>query len=129
MPDQPHQSRWLLRVADQAAVAVLVVIALLAIGGWWISHGGWQRKLIEIDRAEPRTARFEVDVNVADWPELMQLPGVGPTLAKRIVQSRKTDGPFATCDDLRRIHGIGPKVLAQIRPYLRPIAGETAAGK
>jgi competence protein ComEA len=111
----------LLRRADQVAVAALVVVALAAMGGWWIAQGGWGGRLIEIDRAEPLTARFQVDINTADWPELVQLPGIGPTLAKRIVQSRKTEGPFADQDDLRRVRGIGPKTLEQIRPYLRPM--------
>ena len=121
MADPKHHPRWLLRRADQVAVAALVVVALAATAGWWFSHGGWRGRLIEIDRAEPRTARFEVDINAADWPELMQLPGVGPTLAHRIVESRQAAGPFVDHDDLRRVRGIGPKTLEQIRPYLRPM--------
>ena len=72
------------------------------MAGWWASHGGWGAGMIEIDRAEPLTARFEVDINTADWPELVQLPGIGPTLAHRIVDSRQTAGPFVEPNDLRR---------------------------
>jgi competence protein ComEA len=128
MTDTSNHPHWLLRRADQAAVAILVVAALAATAGWWLLHGGWQGRLIEIDRAEPLVARFEVDINAADWPELMQLPGVGPMLARRIVESRRTDGPFADHDDLSRVHGIGPKTLERIRPYLRPMpkSGDTA---
>ncbi|MBI2826885.1 MAG: helix-hairpin-helix domain-containing protein [Planctomycetia bacterium] len=68
-----------------------------------------------------RTARFEVDINEADWPELAQLPGVGETLARRIVESRQTDGPFADHEELRRIRGIGPRTLERIKPFLRPM--------
>jgi competence protein ComEA len=121
MSDPSRHPHWLLRRADQTAVAALVVVALLAMGGWWIVHGGWGGQLIEIDRAEPLTASFQVDINTAELPELMQLPGVGPKLAKRIVESRKTAGPFAGHDDLRRVRGIGPERLKQIRPYLRVI--------
>ena len=110
-------------------MAALVAVALAAMVGWWIAHGGWRGRLIEIDRAEPLTARFEVDINAADWPELMQLPGIGETLAHRIVDSRKTAGPFADHDDLRRVRGIGPKTLEQIRPYLRPMPGHNVASK
>ena len=73
------------------------------MGGWWIARGGPGGRLIEIDEAQPLTARFQVDINKADWPELIQLPGIGPTLAKRIVDSRRTAGPFADQDDLRRV--------------------------
>ena len=102
-------------------MAALVVVALGAMGGWWIARGGLGGRLIEIDQAQPLTARFQVDINKADWPELIQLPGIGQTLAKRIVDSRRTAGPFADQDDLRRVRGIGPKTMEQIRPYLRPM--------
>ena len=65
----PH---WLLHRADQAAVALLVAIALGATVGWWVAHGGLSGRLVEVERAEPQTARFQVDVNRADWPELAQ---------------------------------------------------------
>jgi competence protein ComEA len=51
----------------------------------------------------------------------MQLPGIGETLAHRIVETRETGGPFPSPDDLRRVRGIGPKKLEEIRPYLRPM--------
>ncbi len=121
MPAPSNHPHWLLRRADQAAVAALVVVALAAMGGWWIGHGGLGGRLIEIDKADPLTARFQVDINKADWPELIQLPGIGQTLAKRIVASRQASGPFVDQDDLRRVRGIGPKTLEQIRPYLRPM--------
>jgi competence protein ComEA len=123
MSDPARHPRWLLRRADQVAVAALVALALAAMIGWWACHGGWRGGLIEIERADLLTARFEVDINAADWPELIQLPGVGQTLGRRIVESRQTIGPFASHDDLRRVHGIGPKTLEQIRPYLRPMPG------
>jgi competence protein ComEA len=121
MPASSRHPHWLLRRADQVAVAALVVVALGAMGGWWIARGGLGGRLIEIDQAQPLTARFQVDINKADWPELIQLPGIGQTLAKRIVDSRRTAGPFADQDDLRRVRGIGPKTMEQIRPYLRPM--------
>ena len=121
MPDPSRDSRWLLRRADQAAVAALVAVALAAMFVWWTAQGGWGGRLIEIDRSESLTAHFEVDVNTADLPELMQLPGVGQTLAKRIVESRETAGPFVDQHDLRRVRGIGAKTLERIRPYLRPM--------
>lgn len=121
MPTQKPPSRWLLRRADQAVVAMLTAAAVAATVGWWVAQGGLTGRLVEIERAEPLAARFEVDINVADWPELMLLPGIGETLSKRIVDSRQKDGPFRDHEDLRRINGIGPKTLERIRPYLRPM--------
>ena len=124
LPSRPH---WLLRRADQAAVAVLLLAGLAGTLGWWLSHGGLRGRLIEVERAQPRTAAFEVDVNTATWPELVQLPGIGESLARRIVESRQADGPFFDYEQLRRVKGIGPKTLERIRPYLRPTPGVDVA--
>ena len=120
----------MLRRADQATVAVLVLVALGCTVGWWISQGGWRGRLIEIERATPQTASFEVDLNEADWPELVQLPDIGQTLAERIVASRESHGPFLDHKDLMRVRGIGPKTLDKVRPYLRPMPpGGAVAGR
>jgi competence protein ComEA len=115
--------RWLLRRADQAAVAGLLLIALVSMAGWWIAHGGGRGNLIELERMPRRTAQFQVDLNEADWPELSQLPGVGETLAQRIVDSRETEGAFVDNEDLQRVRGIGPRTFERIKPYLRPMPG------
>jgi competence protein ComEA len=124
MCETPRHPHWLLRRTDQAVVAALVVVALVGMAGWWMAQGGWGGRLVEIDHAEPLVARFQVDINAAEWPELTQLPAIGPTLAKRIVESRRRYGPFASHDDLRRVPGIGPKKMEEIRPYLRPITAK-----
>jgi competence protein ComEA len=118
----PRQPKWLLRRMDQLAVAGLTLAALVSLAGYWISHGGIQGRLIEIDRAPEQTARFAVDINAADWPELAELPGVGETLARRIVETRQAQGPFADHEDLRRVRGIGPRTLERLRQYLLPMA-------
>ncbi|MCG8448213.1 MAG: helix-hairpin-helix domain-containing protein, partial [Pirellulales bacterium] len=81
-------------------------------------------ELIEIGRASPLEVRYQVDVNRADWPEIIQLPGLGKTLAERIITERNENGPFQAIDDLVRVNGIGPKTLEKIRPYLLPIPDE-----
>lgn len=59
-----------------------------------------------------------LNLNTATAAELEALPGIGPTLAARIVEDRQTNGPFATVDDLKRVNGIGDKILERIRPYV-----------
>jgi competence protein ComEA len=113
--------RPLLQRLDQATVAVILAVSLAAITVSLFVRGARRGGLIEIDRAEPQSVEFKVDINEADWPELTLLPGIGETLARRIVQSRKEDGPFLDHDQLQRVHGIGPKTLEAIRPHLLPI--------
>jgi len=104
-------------------VAALVLLAMASTFGWWVSQGGFTGRLVEVEPAEPCSAAFMVDPNTAEWPELIQLPGIGETLAHRIVESRQTEGPFLDHADLMRIRGIGPKTLDRISPYLSPMAG------
>ena len=116
-----NATRWLLRRADQAGVAVLVLLGLVSTAAWSISHGGCRGRLVELEEMPARTAQFEVDLNEAQWPELAQLPGIGETLARRIIDSRGKAGPFLDHDDLQRVRGIGPKTVEKLRPFLRPM--------
>ncbi|MCC6125285.1 MAG: helix-hairpin-helix domain-containing protein [Pirellulales bacterium] len=117
----PYHPRWLLRRADQTAVAGLALVSLAAIGAWILVQGGLSWRTIDAERIEPQSVRFQVDINRAEVPELIQLPGIGEVLAARIVESRQKDGPFADIADLRRVRGIGPKSMERLRPYLLPI--------
>lgn len=66
-------------------------------------------------------AAFQLDVNTADRNEWMQLPGIGETLAARILALREASGPFKSHDDLLRVSGIGEKTLAKLKPYFLPL--------
>jgi competence protein ComEA len=118
------ERRPVLRRMDQAAVAALVTLALVGMGVYWIVQGGPRGELIQIDRAAPLEARYQVDINKADWPELAELPDIGETLAQRIVESRQVQGAFRDHDDLRRVRGIGPRTLEKMKPYLLPMPGQ-----
>lgn len=115
----------LLRRGDQVAVAGVVVLLLATSLGWFWTKGG-RGRLIEIDQAQPRAVPFLVDINRAEVPELLQLPDIGPTLAQRIVDSRRQDGPYRDLDDLVRVRGIGLKTLDRLRPFLVPIPDDEA---
>jgi competence protein ComEA len=58
-----------------------------------------------------------IDINRASEEELRKLPGVGPTLSRRIVEAR-AKGPFRAVEDLCRVPGIKQKKLEQMRPYI-----------
>ena len=119
-------AHFLLRRGEQLAAAVLTLVALAGLLlAWWL-QGGASGELLEIDRAEPRPIQFVVDVNAATWPELTLLPDVGETLAKRIVDSRESEGPFRDLEDIQRVRGIGPKTLDKLRPYLLPLPADEA---
>ena len=58
-----------------------------------------------------------VRINSASTGELQQLPGIGPALAQRIVETRN-NGRFTSTDDLLRVPGIGKAKLAKLRAYV-----------
>lgn len=58
-----------------------------------------------------------VRINSASASELQQLPGIGPALAQRIVETRSR-GRFASVENLLRVPGIGKAKLAKLRDYV-----------
>jgi DNA uptake protein ComE-like DNA-binding protein len=59
-------------------------------------------------------AQTKLDVNTASLAELENVPGIGPSIAERIIEAR----PFRSADDLQRVKGIGTgKRYEQIRPF------------
>ena len=59
-------------------------------------------------------ASGRINLNSAGAAELEQLPGIGPSLAQRIVDHRTKHGPFRTVDDLKKVSGIGEAKFAQL---------------
>ena len=91
------------------------------MGGSWLYQGGLRGRVIDIDQVPHRPIPFQLAINEAEWTEWAVLPGLGEMLSKRIVESRRINGPFRSHDDLRRVSGIGPRTLNRIRPYLLPV--------
>jgi competence ComEA-like helix-hairpin-helix protein len=60
------------------------------------------------------THRAPVDLNRADAEGLERLPGIGPALARRIIEER-TVRPFAALEDLERVRGVGPATVERLR--------------
>ena len=61
-------------------------------------------------QAEP----YRVHLQTAPADILEVLPGIGPTMAQRIVEFRR-EHPIKSADDLLEIHGIGQKTVGQLR--------------
>jgi competence protein ComEA len=83
-----------------------------------------------LEPSEPVTPAAEepspVDINTAGPKELDTLQGVGAVLAQRIVEYRRTHGPFRRIEDLQEVKGIGPVVIRENRDRL--VVGPVGAG-
>ena len=122
-PSRSDSDPWqpLLRRFDQLTIGVVVGVSLFVMGVYWWQKIGRPIKGINVER----DVKFQVDINSADWPDLMVLPELGETRARQIIQWRQDHGSFATIEDVLSIPGIGEKTLEKIRPYLRPISETT----
>lgn len=60
-----------------------------------------------------------ININRATEGELDSLDGIGPVIAKRIVEYRRVNGPFMSVEDLQKVSGIGGIKFAQFKEKIR----------
>ena len=85
-------------------------VTLAADGSCQVTEGGMPGRLRLI-------AGEKLDLNRASTEDLGALPGIGPSLAERIVKTRQELGRFESVDDLLEVSGIGEKRLARLSPF------------
>lgn len=73
---------------------------------------------------EPPTPEHPLNINTASAAELDLLPGIGETLAGRIVAYREENGAFAESADIMKVEGIGEGIYADIQELIT--VGEAA---
>jgi len=66
------------------------------------------------DSVEPQ----KIDINRAQAWLLEALPGIGPTLAQRIVDYRSQNGPFGSIADLKQVEGIGEQTYQRLKDLI-----------
>lgn len=118
----PAVSTWP-RSAQFALVFLLgVAAALLAVHGCRGLRGG--SRPTELNRGA--LATYRIDLNRTDRAELLQVPGVGNNLARRIQDYAGQHGPFQNLPDLKQVKGVGPMTLERWEPWLtvKPAATE-----
>ena len=64
--------------------------------------------------ARQPAASLRINLNAASEAELDLLPGIGPALAKRIIDERARGGRFTSLRDLQRVRGIGPRTAEKL---------------
>ena len=101
-----RELRWL--------AALAAVIAVTAGVQWW----RWRAPAPPISVTTGPAAPLRLDVNTAAWYELDALPGLGETLARRIVDDRTANGRYDSLAALSRVRGISPAKVAALTPYL-----------
>jgi comEA protein len=67
--------------------------------------------------SEANIQTLSININTATKNELTKLPGLGETLAGRVILYRKENGPFQKLEDLMNVRGIGEKKFERIKPF------------
>ena len=70
-------------------------------------------------RVSKNVRRGPININRASASQLDSLDGIGPVIAKRIIEYRKVNGPFLTVEDLQKVSGIGVAKFATIKSKVR----------
>jgi competence protein ComEA len=76
----------------------------------------------EVPAAQAITVGLKLDLNRMTESELALIPGIGSSLAGKLVEQRKRLGAFRSWDDVDRVRGVGPakvevlQALTEIRP-------------
>lgn len=70
-------------------------------------------------RVSKSVHRGPININRATVAELDSLDGIGPVIAKRIIEYRKVNGSFTSIEDLQKVSGIGGAKFAQIKAKVR----------
>ena len=114
MKKEPPRHQFLETVfTRQERLTLLFVIGVVLLG---LGFLGWR----ENAPFSPTFVRVpEVHVNRAAPAELSALPGIGPTLAKRIVLDRQKHGRYLTLKDLSRVKGMTTKTLKKFEGFVR----------
>ncbi|MBN2224000.1 MAG: RNA-binding transcriptional accessory protein [Deltaproteobacteria bacterium] len=70
-----------------------------------------------------------VDLNTASKQLLTYISGLGPSLAKRIIEFRNTNGAFSSREEIKKVAGLGPKAFEQAAGFLRIRNGDNPLDK
>jgi len=109
---------------DQFFIGITAILALGLMSFQWAQLSGWGMQPIELEQIQPRQYDYRIDINSAEWIEWVQMRGIGETLANRIIEDQKQNGPFESIDDLQRVKGIGPKTIEKLRPWITVVSDE-----
>ncbi len=98
-------------------LATLFLISTILIGTgikYSIDQHWWLPKTEVVD-TDPESIKLKIDLNRAEWYELIILPGIGETKARAIVGYRKEAGNFKTIEQLCKVKGIGTKTVKRLK--------------
>lgn len=85
-----------------------------------LSHGPLQQPVIQMKSMKAREKMLlgiPLNPDQMDYDDWRSLPGIGPVLAQRILDSRQNNGDYGSLEAVRRVKGIGGITCEKLRKY------------
>ncbi len=102
---------WSFNSQEQRVIALGLVIIVIGCCVRWLSIT-WHAPAVLTHEVEESVQL--ISINEADYKQLDRLPGIGKTLAARIIHYRLDHGPYTDIHQLRKVKGMTEKVFRQI---------------
>lgn len=117
----------------KASIVLLVILLIFfsTVTGYLIGHQNTSKDIIISYKKDPEksfdvpneeskgiSSDGKININTASVGQLLLLPDIGETLAKRIIDYRTQYGEFYSVEDLLLVKGIGEKKLEQLRDLI-----------
>ncbi len=96
------------------ATLFLITTILIGTGIKYSIDQHWWLPKTEVVDTDPDSIKLKIDLNRAEWYELIILPGIGEKKARAIVGYRKEAGNFKTIEQLCKVSGIGAKTVKRL---------------
>ena len=96
---------------ESLATFFLITAILIGTGIKYTIDQHWWLPKTEVVDTDPESIRLKIDLNRAEWYELIILPGIGEKKARAIVEYRKRAGGFKTIEQLCGVNGIGERTV------------------
>lgn len=71
-----------------------------------------------ISNSDGKKSTGKVNINTATQTELETLPGIGPSIALKIINYRKDNGKFSSIEDIKNVSGIGDAKFEALKKYI-----------
>lgn len=115
MSDSKKRSnRWIIFITCYCAVMLFILIGVRV----WEYNRTVYGELIEVTEIEAPVKVLLVNINTATLEELTELPRIGESLGKRIIEYREKNGDFAGIEEIMLVEGIGQATFEKLKPLI-----------
>ena len=97
-------------------LTILFAVSMLLYKVSRVQKGDWQITTEREDRQQQEIV--PVNINTATEEELIEVEGIGPALARRIIAYREEHGAFESIEELMEVSGIGEAKLAELEGWI-----------